>query len=517
MTGPLARFSLRVRMVAVFGFLILVVALFMVEFFPARMAEQAQAQAELRARTMTQVMASAVAPALEFDDAANAAKVLAWLGSSPDARFAVVLADGGARFATWSPERVPAQLPQLAGAASVVHGDLLITSAPVVGRGGGRGTLVVGQSLDRLVQDRSDARATVVSATAVVLVLGLFACIVLATALVRPLERLTTIARDIARGAKPPRIAGVAGVAGGREVVDMTNALGMMLERLNEANHQLVEASRHAGMAEVATGVLHNVGNILTSVNVGIDVLNERARELPVERVRRAGELLGAAQTQGPIDPAKLDAGLRYLTAIAGALDADRGKLLGGLATLRDHIGHINRVVTAQNGYARTGGVLEQIELATLIEQAIGLGCADSERHGLEIARRVDEGLAVTVDRHRVLQILVNLLANARDSITQLVKAGTETARRITITASVDGGSLVLAVEDTGGGIAPESLLKIFTAGFTTKPKGHGYGLHSSALAAEQLGGTLRCSSEGLGRGAMFILRVPTEPGRSHE
>ena len=87
----------------------------------------------------------------------------------------------------------------------------------------------------------------------------------------------------------------------------------------------------------------------------------------------------------------------------------------------------------------------------------------------------------------------------------------------VTVTASVDTGSLVLAVEDTGGGIAPESLLKIFSAGFTTKPKGHGYGLHSSALAAEQLGGTLRCSSEGLGRGAMFILRVPTEPGRAHE
>jgi signal transduction histidine kinase len=504
------RFSLRARMVAVFGFLILVVALFMVEFFPARMAEQAKAQAELRARTMTQVMASAVAPALEFDDAANAAKVLGWLGSSPDARFAVVLGDGGARFAAWSPERIPAQLPVT---ASEVRGDLLVTSAPVIGRGGGRGTLYVGQSLDRLVEDRSAARKTVVSATAVVLVLGLFACIVLATALVRPLERLTTIARDIARGAKPPRIAGV---AGGSEVVEMTNALGMMLDRLNEANRQLVEASRHAGMAEVATGVLHNVGNILTSVNVGIDVLNERAGELPVERVRRAGELLTAAQSAGPVDPARLDAGIRYLTAIAGALDGDRARMLGGLTTLRDHIAHINRVVTMQNGYARSGGVLEQIELATLIEQAIGLGCPDAERHGLEIVRAVDPERAIMVDRHRVLQILVNLLANARDSITQFAKSGGTTARRIAVSAAVQPGWLELTVEDTGGGIAPDSLLKIFSAGFTTKPRGHGYGLHSSALAAEQLGGTLRCSSQGLGSGATFVLRVPTEPSRSH-
>jgi signal transduction histidine kinase len=305
-------------------------------------------------------------------------------------------------------------------------------------------------------------------------------------------------------------------VAGGREVIEMTDALGMMLDRLNEANHQLVEASRHAGMAEVATGVLHNVGNILTSVNVGIDVLNERAGELPVERVRRAGQLLAAAQSAGPLDPTKLDAGVRYLTAIAEALDTDRGKLLGGLATLRDHIAHINRVVTMQNGYARSGGVLEQIEVAALIEQAIGLGCADTERHGVEIVRRVAPECAVTIDRHRVLQILVNLLANARDSIAQHAKSGAATDRRITVTAAIEPAWLALTVDDTGGGIAPESLLKIFSAGFTTKPKGHGYGLHSSARAAEQLGGTLRCSSEGLGRGATFVLRVPTESPRSH-
>ena len=115
-----------------------------------------------------------------------------------------------------------------------------------------------------------------------------------------------------------------------------------------------------------------------------------------------------------------------------------RGKLLGGLATLRDHIAHINRVVTMQNGYARSGGVLEQIEVATLIEQAIGLGCADTERHGVEIVRRVAPECAVMIDRHRVLQILVNLLANARDSIAQHAKSGAATDRRITVTAAVE-------------------------------------------------------------------------------
>ena len=286
----MSQLSLRVRMVVVFGVLITAVAGFMVEFFPARMAEQARAQAELRARTMTQVIASAVAPALELDDAAHASKVLAWLASSPDARFAIVLGDTGARFAVWNPGRVPARLPE---AASAIEDDLLITKAAIVGRGGGRGTLHVGLSLERLIEDRDAARDTVVSAALVVLAVGLVICALLATALVRPLERLTTIARDIASGVKPPRITAL---AGSREVAETTHALGTMLDRLSDANRQLVAASRHAGMAEVATGVLHNVGNILTSVNVGLETLDEHAHAIPADRVRRAGELLTAGR-----------------------------------------------------------------------------------------------------------------------------------------------------------------------------------------------------------------------------
>jgi len=497
-------------MAAVFGGLIVVVALFMIGFFPARMAEQAQAQAELRARTVTQVMASALAPALEFDDAANAANILAWLASTPDARFAVVLGDGGARFAAWSPERVPRQLPRL---PSAVAGGLLITSAEVVGRGGGRGTLYVGQSLDRLAEDRDAAKATVVSAAAVVLLIGLVACVVLATALVRPLERLTATAHDIARGAKPPRIASV---AGGREVVEMTRALGMMLDRLNEANHQLVEASRHAGMAEVATGVLHNVGNILTSVNVGIEMLNEHVAALPGDRMVRAAELLATARANLAAEPTRLDAGIRYAAALAGQLTADRDTLLAEIVTLRGHVEHVNRVITMQNGFARTGGVHEQVELATLVSEAVALACPDSGRQRLELVCEVEPERIVMIDRHRVLQILVNLLANARDSVVEHRRAGGSGAPRITATVALEPGWIELRVEDTGGGIAPEVLTRVFNAGFTTKAKGHGYGLHSSALAAEQLGGTLRCASAGIGRGASFVLRVPLEPPRSH-
>lgn len=498
------RLSMRVRIAFVFATLIAAVALFMIQFFPAQMAEQAQISTERRARTVTRVMATAVAPALEFDDADYAAKILGWLASTPDARFAVVITENGKRFAAWSAERVPATLPT---APTAIIGNTLVTSAPVVGRVGGGGTLYLGQSLDRLVADRAAARRTVVTASLIVLAIALCACLVIATTLVRPFERLTTIAHDIARGTKPPRIETV---KGGREVVQMTNALGTMLDRLNAANSQLVEASRHAGMAEVATGVLHNVGNVLTSVNVGIETLAERIGTIPADRIERAGDLLNKVCDAPQIDRDKVQAGVKYLAAISSHLVAERTAMLAEIATLRNHVGHVSRVIAQQNSYAKRGGVDEQVTLGKLVDEAIALGCPEHKRHGVQIVRRVDDD-EVTTDRHRVLQIAVNLIANARDSVTSHA-GGTQ---RVTVTCGVIDGMLELRVEDTGAGIAGDSLLRIFNAGFTTKPKGHGYGLHSSALAAEQLGGTLRCASEGPGHGATFVLRIPVKREQS--
>jgi signal transduction histidine kinase len=230
----------------------------------------------------------------------------------------------------------------------------------------------------------------------------------------------------------------------------------------------------------------------------------------------RAADLLANARATTPGDPARLDAGIRYITAIANQLTADRDTLLAELVTLRGHVEHVNRVITMQNGFARTGGVHEQVELATLVGEAVALGCPESGRHGLELVCHVEPDRSVMIDRHRVLQILVNLLANARDSVLEHHRAGSAGPRRIIATVAIEPGWVELRVEDTGGGIAPEARLRIFSAGFTTKAKGHGYGLHSSALAAEQLGGTLRCTSAGTGHGASFVLRVPNEPPRSH-
>jgi len=496
-------FSLRVRMSLLFGALIAGVTVFMIQFFPARMADQARASSERRVRTVTDVLAAAVAPALEFDDADNARQILGWVANMPDAQFALVVDEQGNRFAAFHAEVIPQILPK---EPCWSEGNLMIAQAPVVGRGGAHGTVYVGQSLTTMARVSSEARKTVISASVVVLMIGLLFCIVIATTLAGPLKRLTSIALDIAKGKKPPKIAAL---RGGVEVVHVSQALGTMLERLNEANSQLVEASRHAGMAEVATGVLHNVGNILTSVNVGIENVAERVRGIPGDRVRRAGDLMANARSSsGVVQPEKLDAAVKYLGAIADHVTTEQKALLAELVTLRGHVDHVNRVIAMQNGYARNGGVQEQIDLVKLVDEAIALGCPAPGRHAIQIERNVPDR-TITLDRHRVLQILVNLLTNARDSLSAHQRAGATNELRVSVTVTVEDGWLEFRVDDTGGGIDPEKLTKIFHAGFTTKPKGHGYGLHSSALAADQLGGALTCSSAGLGQGASFVLRVP--------
>ncbi len=110
-------------------------------------------------------------------------------------------------------------------------------------------------------------------------------------------------------------------------------------------------------------------------------------------------------------------------------------------------------------------------------------------------------------DRHKVLQILVNLISNARDAVQEAAPE----RPRILVKLSRDGNHVLVTIEDSGIGISEEVLSQVWQFGFTTKKKGHGFGLHNSANAAQQIGGTLTAHSDGVGHGACFILRLPID------
>ncbi len=111
----------------------------------------------------------------------------------------------------------------------------------------------------------------------------------------------------------------------------------------------------------------------------------------------------------------------------------------------------------------------------------------------------------ITVEKHKVLQILVNLMRNAKFACSE---SGLPD-RQMTLRVSRDADIVKISVSDNGVGIAPENLTRIFSHGFTTRKDGHGFGLHSGALAATEMGGRLSVQSDGLGLGAAFTLELP--------
>jgi C4-dicarboxylate-specific signal transduction histidine kinase len=153
--------------------------------------------------------------------------------------------------------------------------------------------------------------------------------------------------------------------------------------------------------------------------------------------------------------------------------------------------------------------VTEKLEAERLMEEAIHLNAAALDRHEIELIRRYSPVPPVLVDRHKVLQILVNLLRNAKQAFRDTDRAD----RQITLTiATSSEGQVIMAVTDNGGGIPAENLTRIFGHGFTTKKDGHGFGLHSGALAAKEMNCRLEAHSEGPGTGATFTLELPPAP-----
>lgn len=278
---------------------------------------------------------------------------------------------------------------------------------------------------------------------------------------------------------------------------------------LDVLHGQLMLASRQAGMAEVATGVLHNVGNVMTSVNLIVHDVQDRLKTTRLTHLRRVVEVLERERprlaeylTSDPTGQKLPD----FLAKLDDHLTAENRQLLTDVEGLVRHFEHIREIIVTQQGSAQLFGVLETMVPAQLFEDALRLNAESLDRHGISLDRLIEPTPSVKADRHKVLQILVNLLKNAKDAL-QVIKPG---ERRIRVSVSVAGDQhIALAVEDNGPGIAPENLTRIFQHGFTTKPSGHGYGLHSSVLAAREMGGDLIATSAGPGHGSTFTLTLP--------
>jgi PAS domain S-box-containing protein len=281
---------------------------------------------------------------------------------------------------------------------------------------------------------------------------------------------------------------------------------------LQTVHKQLLEASRQGGMAEVATAVLHNVGNVLTGVNVSATVVADSLRKSKASGLTRLVGLLREHEadlgTFVSSDPRGKQLP-RYLGQLAEHLQAEQQSSLKELEVLRSHIEHIREIVTTQQSYAKVCAIKELVRVSDLVEDSLRLKVGALSRHGVEFVREFQDLPPMLLEKHKVLQILVNLISNAKYACAD----SGEKDKRLTLRVGThaETGRVCISVSDNGVGIPEENLTRIFNHGFTTRATGHGFGLHSSALAAREMGGRLTVHSEGLGRGATFTLELPVE------
>jgi C4-dicarboxylate-specific signal transduction histidine kinase len=291
----------------------------------------------------------------------------------------------------------------------------------------------------------------------------------------------------------------------------------VMQGQMEQTHKELLAASRQAGMSEVATGVLHNVGNVLNSVNVSTTLVAEHLTALNIENIGRAASMM--REHAGDIgdfmsNDSKGKRLPEYFSQIAGHLTNERTLLLKEIGFVRSKIEHIKEIVAAQQNFGKALGVVEKVRIEELIEDVLRIQASELDQYGVRIQRDYAPRLPdVVTDKHKALQILLNLITNAKHAC---VESKHET-KQVTVRVTNGDDRIRVAMIDNGVGIPTENLKKIFNHGFTTrKHGGHGFGLHSGALTAKELGGTLSAHSEGPGTGAMFTLEIPLKTPSAH-
>ncbi|MFA7941962.1 DAHL domain-containing protein [Pseudomonas brenneri] len=280
---------------------------------------------------------------------------------------------------------------------------------------------------------------------------------------------------------------------------------------LRDAQSELLDSARQAGMAEIATNVLHNVGNVLNSVNVSADL---------VTRKLRASKALGLGKAMQMINEHPHDLGAflmedekgkllpGYLNQLVDAIAVEQQGMAEELAQLTKSVDHIKDIVSTQQSYAGASKLLEPVHISALVEDALRMNSGALSRHHVTVVKDYHPVPEVMADKHRLLLILVNLISNAKYAMSNL----SDRPRQITLTVrALDDDTLQISVKDEGEGIPAENMTRIFTHGFTTRKEGHGFGLHSCALAAIEMNGRLTAHSDGPGQGALFTLYIPLD------
>ena len=289
------------------------------------------------------------------------------------------------------------------------------------------------------------------------------------------------------------------------ELQDKNRDLKATLHELELTRSKLVEKARKAGMADVATGVIHNVGNILNSINVSVSIIDETLKDSRLENFKRANKMLADHLDDLEhfiLSNPKGKKLLQYYLKVEKPLEKEHEGIKIQKERLQEKVNLIIEAIAAQQNFAKADVVKEKVDLRQICEDALILQSGSIERHDLVVKKDYKHIDQVEIEKMKVMHVLFNLIKNAKES---LIESEVD-ERIIAIACWQDADYVYLSISDNGTGISMADQNKIFNYGYTTKDKGHGYGLHSCANYMKEMNGQISVDSKGPGEGAAFTI-----------
>jgi len=378
----------------------------------------------------------------------------------------------------------------------------------------GRPAVVVRADVPRTISARGRESMAIAAFSVVAAGLGMVLVLLalLGVTIVAPLRRLSDHA---VRVGTTDDLGARSGIVRGDEIGTLAGAFDEMVERLHDSRARMAEAARRAGVADTARGLLHNVGNLLTSAKMSASMIAASHRDSRAEGLLRASELVAEHESdlarfltqdeRGRLLP-------EYFAKAAAACRQERADLDQEIERLRSALEHAAEIVSRQSDFTSAEAPMDRVDLESVVSGALTIVEPSLRRHGVSIERRIEAGCDFVVDRMKLAQVLVNLLTNAKEAM-----AATDPARRrLSLRAYARDGRVRIECEDTGCGIDEENLPHVFESAYSTKGRSRGMGLHYCSVAAREMGGAIEVASDGTGRGATFTVVLPrTAPART--
>ena len=300
------------------------------------------------------------------------------------------------------------------------------------------------------------------------------------------------------------------------ELQSKQEELQSTINELQETKDELVEKAHKAGMADVATSVLHNVGNILNSVNICTSVIRETLANSKLDGLVKANDLLRDNQENIEdfiINNPKGKKLIRYYLKLEEFFRQEHSNLMSNTNRLKEKVNAISDVIIAQQTYAKGNFFSEKLSLSEIVEDAINLQSGSLTKHDINSQKKFSEVPEVPVQKSKLIHILLNLYKNAKEAMADIDPS----ERKLIIEIDKDAENAYIKVSDAGCGIKKENLQQIFVHGFTTKENGHGFGLHSCANYMSEMGGKMWVESDGVGKGATFVLSFPLNSSEKND